>query len=122
MKRILPLFLLTLLQLTACGKSFHADFTGKHGTVRLNIELGGPQYADLTFTLDGIGYTVASVPTVDNPTLVLQSADGRSLALDMPASAEAEAALHLTADDGTAREYTCSAAELEPLLDWMKTN
>ena len=122
MKRILPLFLLTLLLLAACGDTFRADFTGEHGTVRLDIELGGPQYADLSFTLDGVGYTVASAPTVSTPTLVLQSESGQLLILEMPASADAEAGLYVPAEDGTTREYTCPTAELQPLLDWMKAN
>ncbi len=122
MKRTLLLLLPVLFLLTACGTVLHAGFSGADGTVRLDIHLGGPQYADLVFTLNGTEYTVASAPTVGDPSLILCAKNGHSLVLDLPASTHAEAKLHLPAENGSITEYTCPAEKLRPLLDWMRTN
>lgn len=121
MKRIVCLAICMLL-LCSCGGTFRAEFSDGDGTVPLHIRLGGPQYADLVFTLDGTDYSAVSAPTVNDPTFVLQAADSLPVLLTMPENTEGEAVLQITQADGSIRRCTAPAAELQPLLEWMRTN
>ena len=121
MKRIVCLAICMLL-LCSCGGSFHAEFSDGDSSVQMHVRLGGPQYADLRFTIGDTEYTAASAPTVSDPTFTLQAEASLPVLLRMPESTEGEAVLQITQADGSIRTYTAPASEIQPLLDWARTN
>ncbi len=130
MKKILiPLLLAVLLLLTACGTtSFSVTMTEAYQaaeTITMKVSIKGTTYADLTFTVNGIAYTVSNIPTVSNPTICLDSSqeDGMEyVRLMMPTDSTSDAQLCMLPTDGAEHVYICSADALQPLLDWAASN
>ena len=122
MKRIVCWLAICMLLLCSCGGSFRAEFSDGDSSVQMRVRLGGPQYADLCFTINATDYSVASAPTVSDPTFTLQAEASLPVLLIMPEGTEGEAVLQITQADGSIRTYTAPASEIQPLLDWARTN
>ncbi|MBQ4574103.1 MAG: hypothetical protein IJA85_02800 [Clostridia bacterium] len=130
MKKIHILFFLAILLLfTACGTTAFSvtmtEVSQAAETVTLKVSIDGTTYADLTFIVNDTAYTVSNTPTVSKPTICLSSSqdDGMEFVrLIMPNDSTSSAQLCMLPADGAEIVYTCTAHELQPLLDWMASN
>lgn len=127
MKRIFPALLLAGMLLTACGTdSFTVTMQETYQAaedVTMTVTMDGPSYTDLTFTINGIPYTVSDSPTVSDPTYGLTPTEEDSIASVYLRIADMDyAQLHMLPEDGVEMVYICPLDDFQPLLTWQSAN
>ena len=135
MKRILFLTVILLLTLifSACGRQ-NAQFTvtmeemyAQHGPITLTVTLpDNAKEHEITFAIDGTVYTIASLPTVNDPTFVFTDNpdDGmHKIYLSMPSDESEQETLGMQPDDGTAElSFIVTAGDFSRLTAYLNTN
>ncbi len=100
----------------------------KTNPIKMTVHLpNNGSESDIAFTIDGIEYAVASIPTVNDPTFYFadKNDDGmRSIALIMIAAENKSgvAELHVMPDEGTELVFVSEMAAFSKLLDFLGNN
>lgn len=126
MKRNFPALVLAGMMLTACdANSFTVTMQEAYQNTKpviITVTMDGAAYADLTFTINNISYTVSSIPTVSDPTYRLTPVEEDGMAVYLRIADVDYAQLHMLSEDGIELMYICQADNFEPLLSWQAFN
>ena len=129
----LTVFLLLTLIFSACGEQ-KEQFTvtmeemyAGHDPITLTVTLPNtPKESDITFAIDGTVYTIASMPTVNDPMFVFSDIpdDGmQKIYLNMPSDESEPETLHMHPDDGTAEmSFVVTEGDFSRLTAYLGTN
>ncbi len=135
MKRILVLTLTVLLAclFSACGNE-PEQFTvimqesyAQHEPVTLTVTLpANAKEHEITFTIDGKEYAIASMPTVNDPTFVFEdlSDDGMAtIRLSMPSDASETEVLCMLPEDGSGELcFVATDGDFSRLREYLGSN
>ena len=135
MKRILVLTVALLLTclFTACSEQptqfsvTMSEIYTLHDPITLTVTLpANAKEHEITFTIDGKEYAIASMPTVNDPTFVFEDLSGDSMAkiyLSMPSDASETEVLYMQPEDGSAELcFIAPDGDFSMLKDYLKTN
>ena len=135
MKRILVLTLSVLLTFlfSACNKQpeqFSVTMTesyNAHDPITLTVTLpANAKEHEITFTIDGKEYAIASMPTVNDPTFVLNDLpdDGMlNIRLSMPSDASDTEVLYMQSEDGSPELcFVATDGDFSRLRDYLRSN
>ncbi|MBQ8640792.1 MAG: hypothetical protein IJ480_01120 [Clostridia bacterium] len=129
-KNLIPVLLICLTVLTSCGSDVCTvvmeEVCAAADPVTMTIAMADSTEAGLTFTINGIPYTVSGSPVVSAPAydLTTTADDGMQsvklwMDLDDPAQC---AGLYMMPAEGAERVYICPLSELEPFMVWIRSN
>ena len=135
MKRILVLTVALLLTclFTACSEQptqfsvTMSEIYTLHDPITLTVTLpANAKEHEITFTIDGKVYSVASIPTVNDPTFVFEDLSGNSMAkiyLSMPSDASETEVLCMLPEDGSGELcFVATDGDFSRLTDYLGTN
>ena len=135
MKRILVLSLSVLLAFlfSACNEQpeqFSVTMTesyNAHDPITLTVTLpANAKEHEITFTIDGKEYAIASMPTVNDPTFVFEdlSDDGMAtIRLSMPSDASETEVLCMLPEDGSGELcFVATDGDFSRLREYLGTN
>ena len=135
MKRILVLSLSVLLAFlfSACNEQpeqFSVTMTenyNAHDPITLTVTLpANAKEHEITFTIDGKEYAIASMPTVNDPTFVFEdlSDDGMAaIRLSMPSDASETEVLCMLPEDGSGELcFVATDGDFSRLTDYLGSN
>ena len=135
MKRILVLSLSVLLAFlfSACSEQpaqFSVTMTesyNAHDPITLTVTLpANAKEHEITFTIDGKEYAIASMPTVNDPTFVFEdlSDDGMAaIRLSMPSDASETEVLCMLPEDGSGELcFVATDGDFSRLREYLGTN
>lgn len=135
MKRILVLTLSVLLTFlfSACNEQPEQfsvtmdELYAQHEPMTLTVTLPtNAKEHEITFTIDGKVYSVASMPTVNDPTFVFEELpdDGMlNIRLSMPSDASETEVLYMLPEDGSPELcFTATDGDFSRLTDYLGTN
>ena len=138
MKRILVLTLTTLTILLACLFSAcseqptqfsvtMSEIYSLHDPITLTVTLpANAKEHEITFTIDGMEYAIASMPTVNDPTFVFEdlSDDGMAtIRLSMPSDASQTEVLCMLPEDGSGELcFVATDGDFSRLREYLGSN
>ena len=135
MKRILVLTvaLLLICLFTACSEQPEQfsvtmdELYTQHESITLTVTLPtNAKEHEITFTIDGKEYAIASMPTVNDPTFVFEELpdDGMiKICLSMPSDASGTEVLYMQPEDGSPELcFTATDGDFSRLTDYLGSN
>ncbi len=135
MKRIfvLTVALLLICLFTACSEQptqfsvTMSEIYTLHDPITLTVTLpANAKEHEITFTIDGKEYAIASMPTVNDPTFVFEdlSDDGMAaIRLSMPSDASETEVLYMLPEDGSGELcFTASEGDFTRLREYLGAN
>ena len=135
MKRILVLSLSVLLAFlfSACNEQpaqfsvTMSEIYTLHDPITLTVTLpANAKEHEITFTIDGKEYAIASMPTANDPTFVFEdlSDDGMAtIRLSMPSDASETEVLCMLPEDGTAELcFVATDGDFSRLMEYLGSN